>query len=610
MNFGRRLNWSGAVMCVLAICLLGLALLQYRWIGQLSEAEQQRMQASLRTATFTFSRDFDSGITHVYTALQGWRGGEREPSESDYSKRWMDWLATSADRNLVRNFYLAQKGEGETLTLLRLDRGTGIFQPVEWPAAFAKLRMRLEPELKSDHARSSLLANAIDREVPAVVAPYFHFPAPPPADSRPADGGFLRRPAIGGWAIAELDLDWIEKQWLPELVERHFAGASGLDYQVAVVDGKDQHKLIFTSDARLSAAYFSSADATAGVLDVRPDLMVRQPERAGTRRGSFFSGYTGPGYSAERGRRRREGGFPPPGGMENPRWQLRVRHVSGSLETAVANARYRNLALSFASLLLLAATVVMLLISTRRAQRLAELQIEFVAGVSHELRTPLSVICSAADNLADGVIAEAQQVRRYGAVIRKEGRRLGDMIDQILVFAAARAGRAKYNIQSVKVPDIIDRALEACGPDLRETGCQIEKVVPADLPPVMADPISLMHCVRNLVSNAFHYGKDGRWIGVSAEFTEAQEGPEIRISVRDHGPGIESADLPHIFEPFYRGHKAMAEQIRGAGLGLSLVRRIIEAHAGAVTVTSAVGEGSCFTLHLPLSPQPGPAASK
>ena len=605
MNSGRRSWWSIGVIATLAACLVVLAFLQYRWIGQISEAEQQRMQDSLRTATFGFSRDFDTAISHVYSALQ-WRRGDSRAIEDEYAERWMDWIATSADRNLVHQFYLAQlfpAKTGTTFQLSRLNRQTGAFERVDWPTDFAALKGRLEAELQPGYERNPMFANTIDREIPAVVAPIFHSPPPEPRSERPSPPGrFFSRGPVEGWAIARLDSDWIEKQLLPELVERHFAGAGGLDYQVGIIDPEHPNKLIYSSDPKLTAAYFATADATGGLLSVRPDLLFRQAERPGTRRSSNF---------AERPRRwrERESGGPPPGPPRNSGWEMRVRHISGSLETAVASARRRNLAVSFASLLLLAATSLMLLILTRRAQRLAELQIEFVAGVSHELRTPVSVICSAADNLADGLISEGAQIRRYGAAIRKEGRRLATMVDQILVFAAARAGREKYNLQLVAIPEIIDRALEACGPDLRETGCEIEKCVPADLPPVMADPVSLMHCVRNLVSNAFHYAKDGRWIGVSAEVTEAHAGREVRISVRDRGPGIESADLPHIFEPFYRGSKAVAAQIRGAGLGLSLVRRIIEGHSGTVTVTSVAGQGSCFTLHLPVV-SGGPAASK
>jgi signal transduction histidine kinase len=136
-----------------------------------------------------------------------------------------------------------------------------------------------------------------------------------------------------------------------------------------------------------------------------------------------------------------------------------VRHRWGSLETVVAADRRRNLLLSFGVLLVLAVSMAMIIISTQRARRLAHLQMEFVAGVSHELRTPVAVICSAADNLAEGFVGGKDQVKEYGAVIRNEGRRLAGMIEQILHFAAGQAGRVTYDLQPVQVSEAIADAL-------------------------------------------------------------------------------------------------------------------------------------------------------
>jgi signal transduction histidine kinase len=99
-----------------------------------------------------------------------------------------------------------------------------------------------------------------------------------------------------------------------------------------------------------------------------------------------------------------------------------------------------------------------------------------------------------------------------------------------------------------------------------------------------------------LIGNALKYGKEGKWVGVTARM--AENGTELKISVEDKGPGIEPADLPHIFDPFYRGSRAISDQIHGAGLGLSLVKRIMEAHGGSVEVATRREGGACFTLRL------------
>jgi signal transduction histidine kinase len=239
-----------------------------------------------------------------------------------------------------------------------------------------------------------------------------------------------------------------------------------------------------------------------------------------------------------------------PGSPEG-RWQLIVKHRSGSLEVVVAAGRRRNLGISFGILLLLAVSAVMVFISTMRARRLAELQMEFVAGVSHELRTPLAVICSAADNLADGIVEAKDQVQHYGALIRSEGSRLSRMVQQILLFASGQTGRAHYELHPVQVGEIIDRVLADAAHMVETASFSVERQIEPDLPLVMADANALGHCLQNLVSNAVKYGGDRRWIGIRARKMDGARGPEVQVMVEDKGPGIEPAELSDIFRPFY-----------------------------------------------------------
>ena len=144
---------------------------------------------------------------------------------------------------------------------------------------------------------------------------------------------------------------------------------------------------------------------------------------------------------------RREGGpaapSPPPytGDSGQGRWRLLVRHQAGSLETIVARARWRNLAISAGILLLIMATVAALVRFSRQAQQLADLQMNFVAGVSHELRTPLTVIRTAAFNLRGKIASRPEQVERYGKLIQEESEKLAAMVEQVLQFASTKAGR-------------------------------------------------------------------------------------------------------------------------------------------------------------------------
>jgi signal transduction histidine kinase len=283
------------------------------------------------------------------------------------------------------------------------------------------------------------------------------------------------------------------------------------------------------------------------------------------------------------------------------RWQLVVRHRNGSLREAVAITWRRNLLMGLGALLILGASMALVLVWSRRIQKLAKLQMDFVTGVSHELRTPVTVICSAAENLADGVVDSESQVKQYGALIGKEGKRLAAMIEQVLLFAATRNERGHYQRQPVAVEPTIDSAVADLAHLTRANGFTVEKEISPNLPPVMADPRALGRCLQNLMTNALKYGADGQWMAIRARPGSGSEAGEVLITVEDRGRGIEPEDLPHIFEPFYRGSAARASQEHGTGLGLSLAKEAAEAMGGKLTVTSSRGEGSAFTLHFPVA---------
>jgi signal transduction histidine kinase len=225
---------------------------------------------------------------------------------------------------------------------------------------------------------------------------------------------------------------------------------------------------------------------------------------------------------------------------------------------------------------------------------------DFVAGVSHELRTPLTVICAAADNLAEGVILDSSpQVRQYGEVIREEGRKLGGMVEQVLQYASIRSGRRQYNPEPALVADLVEDAIARAMPAIQAAGFDLEKEIDPTPYTVNVDAAALAQSLRNLINNALKYSGDSRFLAVRTSSAPGKEGQEVLISVEDRGIGIEPGDLPNIFEPFYRGRPAIAAQIHGSGLGLSMAREAVLAMGGDITVRSVPGKGSVFTIHLP-----------
>ncbi len=182
------------------------------------------------------------------------------------------------------------------------------------------------------------------------------------------------------------------------------------------------------------------------------------------------------------GDRRREGSFQTRVlGSEHAHWRLVAQHRAGSLEAAVAATRRRSLALSSGVLGLLAVAIGLIVVSARRAARLAHQQVEFVAAVSHELRTPVSVIGAAAGNLADGIVADPARVKTYGHTIQAEARRLAETVERVLQLAGIMAGRSMP--PDTLVPEaLVDEAIAACRYEIDAAGTQVEVDVPAISP--------------------------------------------------------------------------------------------------------------------------------
>ena len=281
---------------------------------------------------------------------------------------------------------------------------------------------------------------------------------------------------------------------------------------------------------------------------------------------------------------------PPP-----PRAPMRllVRRQNGGVDATIADARRRNLALSFGILLILAATIAVLLALLRRAERMRLQQTEFVAAMSHELNTPVAALRSAGENLRDGIVVEQERVVRYGNTIVREASRLGEMLGQVLEYAGMQARRTEPARESVDVAGVIEQAVAQCRFLVDGTAIEVAVNVEPSLPPVSGDPKALTAAVQNLLANAIRYGGSGGWVGVRAA---RERNGDVCITVEDRGPGIDSHDASHVFEPFYRGRNQSST--RGAGLGLSIVQRVVQAHGGRVALARR-DAGAAFTIQLP-----------
>jgi len=591
----RRPPWQLLVAAVLLVLLATLATLQYRWLGEVSAAERERMRAGLRTRTSDFTREFDGQLTRTYVAFHV----DHEQIESDPASALADayarWRASSATPDLVTGVYLAEGQTFQTAQIRRLDPDRRALDPVEWPPELAASMKRVHqfvPQVAGAPPPFLMGADAIDSRTPALVIAV-------PRMKRIGDGRqFTVMPdptLLARLVIAVLDAGRLQHEILEPLVTKYFGDGGTSEYLVTIVRRDEPSAVIYTSDnaATVDAA---TADVTSGLFDLRVDELNRLADAPGPPTRSL-----GEQRLAITIVRRANGGegrrVLMAGGDEQGAWHVRVRHRSGSLDAIVAQSRRRNLAISLGVLGLLGASVVLIIAAAQRQQRLARQQMEFVAAVSHELRTPLAVICSAGENLADGIVGDDPQVRRYGSLIQSEGRRLRDMVERVLEFAGITSGAPPRPFSDVDLARVIADVVGAIDADARDRGVAIHVHTNGSLPAVTGDADALRSAVQNVVGNAVKYSAPGSTVDVSA----AVQGSTVQIRVVDRGLGIHADDLPYVFKPFHRGRRAVEAQIRGTGVGLSVVRQVIDAHRGDVRIESRPGEGTTVIVDLPVA---------
>jgi signal transduction histidine kinase len=220
--------------------------------------------------------------------------------------------------------------------------------------------------------------------------------------------------------------------------------------------------------------------------------------------------------------------------------------------------------------------------------------------VTHELNTPLAAIRSAGQNLADGIVTDATQVRRYGGLIEKEGGRLTALVAQVLDFAGIESGSRAYASEPLSVGTLVNDVLRDHRLVLEQAGMTVERDVAPALPEIQGDAAALRRALDNLVANAVKFAAAGRWIVVRA--AAAPDGRRVVLRVEDRGPGIPRDEREQVLEPFYRCPAAERNATPGSGLGLSLVRHVVRAHGGAVRVEGREGGGAAVGVELPAAP--------
>jgi signal transduction histidine kinase len=565
MMWKKRFGVEMIAVIVMIAVVSVLAVYQYQWTGEISRTEQTRLRNSLATSVRNFDQDFSYDFQQLCESFE--LDPEVEPSaiEAEVARKQAYWSKVSSRSQLVSGLYIWRMVSADAPVFESLNEDDNQFHRVPFPPRFEGLQSIVAKQFSkatsvTDDRDALYNPWTFYEGAPALIRPIFRI-VPGGRNSGP---GVL---AIGVLVVA-LNRDYLEREYLPELVDRHFGSAGQRNFVVSVRTVQAPYQTIYLSDAN-SHIETSYADASVNLFDL----------------------------VGEEARRR---GHPPlQASAAGEQWQLVAQHPAGSLEHAVASWRRRNLAISLGLLAILAGSMALIFSGARRSKALARMQMEFVAGVSHELCTPLAVINTAAENLADGVVENTQQMQEYGGLIRAQGRRLGRLVDEVLLFTAGRFGLSGYDLEPVEVAPTLAQSLSTFDANLREAGFTVAKEISDNLSPIVADPAATITCIENLVSNAMKYSNSSRSIAIRAYESTADSKQEVRISVEDKGTGISSSDLKHIFEPFYRAPAVRDEQVRGVGLGLYLVKRMMEDMGGRVSVKSELGRGTTVVLHFP-----------
>ena len=576
-----RVRAGNIAAIIAAAAVVAFAFLQYRWNQEASDTAALRLADSLQLSIINWHLDLFRNLSELALTMRVPAAGR--VVDEDYQARLREWQSITRYPDMLSAAYAIRRSPAGSFEVTPLLGGRPAPAREGWPPAVARAVNYLDsPALLSEAAADPRPPQhgSFHDNVGSALRPWRFDPG------SVALVGALGSP--GEWLLLELNMHVLSDRILPELAQRYFQGTDGLDYDVAVVAGSNIRRVIYSSEPGFGAEPVNDADG-------RMDVFGRAAGGAGGKVDVFHRTLVEQRPAAAVGTT----WFPVIGDAPPEEdWQLLVRHRrGGSLSAFVEQTRRRGLVVNVVSLSLLVVSLFMLVVATNRAQRFAQLQMDFVTTVSHELRTPLTIISSAAENIASGVVDTPTRVEEYGEVIGHEVTQLAALVERILRFAAIRDGRQAYSIEHLSAAEIVDGALAGTSRLIHAAQFTVERDVPPDLPLVSGDRMAVSQCLENLITNALKYGKKNRWIRVSAIADAASQA--VRVSVSDQGLGIDPRELERIFEPFYRGREAKAAQIHGTGLGLALARQIAEDMGGTLTVESAPGQGSTFTIALP-----------
>lgn len=307
---------------------------------------------------------------------------------------------------------------------------------------------------------------------------------------------------------------------------------------------------------------------------------------------------------------RRIFGTTPPGGYVVGRsfdttlygWRLQLEPQGA----AVLRARDESFFSAETALVTFALSVLLLglgflVYGTVQERRVAMLRSEFIANVSHELKTPLSVVRMFSEMLLTDRVRDPERRRQYLETILRESERLSALIENVLDFSAIERGKEAYQLRDGALGEVVQRAVDTVRHRAEQVHCELDVTIEPDLPTVRVDEQAILLVALNLLDNALKYGTPRADGPARVEVRVERGRRHLYVRVRDHGPGIPAEHHKRVFERFFRVPRVTGEQVRGSGIGLALVKRIVEAHGGKAWAENAEGGGAQVSFSLPFA---------
>ena len=225
-----------------------------------------------------------------------------------------------------------------------------------------------------------------------------------------------------------------------------------------------------------------------------------------------------------------------------------------------------------------------------------QMRVDFVANASHELRTPLATLVGYAETLREQAEDLDPETRdRFTTIVHDEARRMQRLVEDLISLSRIEAEKFSTPNEAVPLQDLVEQVVEGCRNAADERGCDLNVEVEPDVPPAAGDRIQLLQLIENLVSNALRYGRPGTPVSIRL----TRERNMVHLAVSDRGDGIAAEHIPRITERFYRVDPSRSRALGGTGLGMAIVKHIVERHRGRLTIESVVGQGTTFHVQLP-----------